>query len=141
MSLGQVGLLRDEVMFDPGSGHAPTFSPIIVIGAGMAGTAAAVLGARGLSVTLIDQRPTCPPIFKAEKIEPDQAQLLRKLGLMDAFSVQATRIREIRSFYGKRLFKIRPVEQYGMCYSDMVRALGACLPSSVTFKLGRLAVC
>jgi 2-polyprenyl-6-methoxyphenol hydroxylase-like FAD-dependent oxidoreductase len=112
---------------------------IIVIGAGLAGaTAAAVLGQQGRRVILLDPRPSCPPVFKAEKIEPDQAQLFRQLGLLEHLLPQAARVREIRSYYNGRLFGITPVEQYGMYYSDMVNAMRAHLPASVEFKLGRV---
>jgi len=111
---------------------------IIIVGAGLAGTAAAaVLGQQGWRVILVDPRPRCPPVFKAEKIEPDQAQLFRKFGLLEHLLPQAGRVREVQSYYNGRLFGITPIEQYGMYYSDMVNALRARLPVSVEFKLGR----
>jgi 2-polyprenyl-6-methoxyphenol hydroxylase-like FAD-dependent oxidoreductase len=56
---------------------------VIVVGAGLAGTAvAAVLGRQGRRVILVDPRPSYPPVFKAEKIDQEQVYLLRKLGLL-----------------------------------------------------------
>ena len=51
---------------------------VLVIGAGLAGSAAAAVLARsGLAVTVIDPNAVFPPLFRAEKIEPDQAALLQ----------------------------------------------------------------
>jgi len=48
---------------------------VIVVGAGLAGTAvAAVLGRQGRRVILVDPRPSYPPVFKAEKIDQEQVQ-------------------------------------------------------------------
>jgi 2-polyprenyl-6-methoxyphenol hydroxylase-like FAD-dependent oxidoreductase len=113
---------------------------IVVVGAGLAGTiAAAVLGQQGRRVVLIDPSPSCPPVFKAEKIEPDQAQLFRKLGLLEHLLPQAGRVREVLSYYNGRLFGITPIEQYGLYYSEMVNTLRSRLPGSVEFKLGRVS--
>jgi 2-polyprenyl-6-methoxyphenol hydroxylase-like FAD-dependent oxidoreductase len=112
---------------------------IIVVGAGLAGTtAAAVLGQQGYRVTLVDPRPCCPPVFKAEKIEPDQVRLLRKLGLLERLLPRAGRIREVRAYYNGRLFGTSQTEQYGTYYSDMVNALRANLSATVDFKLERV---
>src|ERR1700687_2256752 len=92
---------------------------IIVVGAGLAGaTAAAVLGQQGRRVILVDPRPSCPPVFKAEKLEPDQVQILRQLGLLKhlLLSPGARRIQEVRVGYNGRLFKIEPIEQYGVSF-------------------------
>jgi len=112
---------------------------IIVVGAGLAGsTAAAVLGQQGWRVLLVDPRPSCPPVFKAEKIEPEQAASLRKFGLLSHIAPQAVRIREVRTYYNGRLFRTTAIEQYGLYYCDMVNAMRAHLPASVEFKLGRV---
>ncbi|MGA7924669.1 MAG: FAD/NAD(P)-binding protein, partial [Candidatus Sulfotelmatobacter sp.] len=123
----------------PFNGSPDSSTQIIVVGAGLAGTtAAAVLGQQGWRVLLVDPRPSCPPVFKAEKIEPDQAQLFRKFGLLEHLVLKAGRVREIQSYYNGRLFGVTPIEQYGIYYSDMVNALRARLPASVEFKLGRV---
>lgn len=112
---------------------------IVVIGAGLAGTAAAsVLGWQGRRVILVDSRAACPPVFKAEKIEPDQAALLRKNGLMDILLPRAAQIREIYSCYNGRIFRRAPAEEYSMSYSDMVNPLREQLPENVEFRMGRV---
>jgi 2-polyprenyl-6-methoxyphenol hydroxylase-like FAD-dependent oxidoreductase len=68
---------------------------VLIVGAGLAGAAAAaVLGRLGLRVALVDPRLVSPPVFKAEKIEPDQADLLRCLGLMEQVERRAAPILE-----------------------------------------------
>jgi 2-polyprenyl-6-methoxyphenol hydroxylase-like FAD-dependent oxidoreductase len=112
---------------------------IIVVGTGLAGTAAAVvLGKQGFRVTLVDARAPYPAVFKAEKIEPDQAHVLRKFDLLDALLPRAGHIRDIRSYYNGRLFKTTSEKQFGLYYADMVNPLRAQLPETVHFKLGRV---
>src|ERR1700676_3370377 len=97
---------------------------IIVVGAGLAGvTAAAVLGQQGRRVVLVDPRPSCLPIFRGEKLEPNQAEMLDKLGLLEHLLPQTRRIREVWGGYNGRCFKIFPLKQYSMYYSDMVNVL------------------
>jgi 2-polyprenyl-6-methoxyphenol hydroxylase-like FAD-dependent oxidoreductase len=111
---------------------------IIVVGAGLAGSVAACVLGRRWSVTLVDPQPSCPPVFKAEKIEPDQAELLRKLGLMEILLPHAGRIREIASYYRGKFLGVTPTEQYGISYRVMVNALRAELPERTQFRLGRV---
>ena len=114
-----------------------TSADIVIIGAGLAGvTAASILG-RNWRVILVDPRASCPPVFKSEKIEPGQAAMLRKFGLLETLLPRAPRIREIQSYYRGRFFKITPTEQYGLHYSVMVNTLREALPGGVQFKLGR----
>src|SRR5262245_15072638 len=97
---------------------------VIVVGAGLAGTCAAeTLGRRGLSVIVVDPQSRCPSLFRAETLEPDQVQILRKLGLFTHLLPQARRIREIGVGYNGRFFETVPIEQYGIGYGDMVNVL------------------
>jgi 2-polyprenyl-6-methoxyphenol hydroxylase-like FAD-dependent oxidoreductase len=104
----------------------PTRADVAIVGAGLAGAAAAqALGRAGLSVALIDERPVCPPLFRAEKIEPDQADTLRRLGLFDMVRPAARRISRVDTARaGRRLASIA-VEQYGIRYDDFVNTLRA----------------
>jgi 2-polyprenyl-6-methoxyphenol hydroxylase-like FAD-dependent oxidoreductase len=112
---------------------------VIVVGAGLAGTTtAALLGRQGITVTLVDMRAVCPPVFKAEKVEPDQIEQLRRFDLPPPLLPRAKRIRAIHSYYGSRLFDVKPIEQYGISYSDLVGDLRARLPESVRFRQGRV---
>lgn len=111
---------------------------VIVIGAGLAGVAAASALGQRWRVILIDPRAEYPAVFKAEKIEPEQAALLRKLGLMQGVEARARRIHEIRSYYRGRLRKSTTIEQYGIHYGVMVNTLRAALPEKVRFVCGRV---
>jgi 2-polyprenyl-6-methoxyphenol hydroxylase-like FAD-dependent oxidoreductase len=114
---------------------------VIIVGAGLAGSAAAsVLGKQGRRVILVDSRLTFPAVFKAEKIEPDQVELLRRMGLLELILPRARRIREIRSYYNGRLFRTVWEEQYGLSYSDMVNPLRANLFEfeRAKFKMARV---
>jgi 2-polyprenyl-6-methoxyphenol hydroxylase-like FAD-dependent oxidoreductase len=113
-----------------------TSADVIVVGAGVAGACAAeVLGRTGISVILVDPRPSCPPLFRAEKLEPDQVQILRRLGLLEQLLPQVRQIREIGVYSKGRLIETVRLEQYGISYREMVNGL---LPSSsaVQRKLG-----
>jgi len=102
---------------------------IIIVGAGLAGsTLAAVLGQQGRRVILVDPRPSCPQVFKAEKLDVDQVQLLRKFGLLERLVPYSGRWNEVRLGYDGRIFKTLRVEQYGINYADMVNALRAKMP-------------
>ena len=109
------------------------------MGAGLAGTTvAAVLGQKGLRVILVDPRPCCPPIFKAEKIDQEQVNLLRKLGLLGHLLEYSGQVREVRVGYDGRIIKTVRIEQYGIAYADMVNALRAHLPTKVEYHSGRV---
>ena len=112
---------------------------VVIIGAGLAGaTAAVLLARRGLKVTLIDPRAEFPPLFRAEKIEPDQAALLRKFDLLEAVRPRTRLIREIIRAQGGRVRLRRQVEQFGISYQDIVNQMRAQIPPEVEFKIGRV---
>ncbi len=91
-----------------------------------------------MRVTLVDPWPTYPPCFKAEKIEPDQARLFRKFGLMEALLPQTGHIREILIARDGRVLRTEQREQFGILYQDMVNGVRATLPPTVDFKIGRV---
>ena len=64
--------------------------------------------------------------------------MLRKFGLLEPLLPLMGRVREVWSAYNGRVFRINPVEEYGIRYSDMVNVLRANLPRAVEFKLGRI---
>ena len=112
---------------------------VCIVGAGFAGaTAANVLARQGRRVVLIDRWATYPSCFKAEKLEPDQSELLRRFGLLDALLPGAGHIREVWGAENGRVLRARPVEQFGILYHDMANALRAALPPSVTFRIGHV---
>ena len=112
---------------------------VVIVGAGLAGATAAVLLARqGLQVTVVDPRKEFPPLFRAEKIEPDQADLLRKFDLLEAVKPKARMIREIVRAKGGRIRLRRQVEQFGISYQDIVNQVRAQIPAEVDFRVGRI---
>ncbi len=114
-------------------------SEIIIVGAGLAGSAlAAVLGQQGRRVILVDPHSTCPPVFKAEKLDVDQVELLRKFGLLESLFSNSGRWNEVQMGYDGRIFRTVRVEQYGINYADMANALRAQGHPSVEYRRGRV---
>lgn len=112
---------------------------VVIVGAGLAGaSAAAVLAQKGVRVMLIDSRQTYPACFMAEKIEPDQAQLFRKFGLMEGLLPFASCINEVISARRGKITRVLRLEQYGIFYQDIVNAVRSQIPSTVTWKIGRV---
>jgi 2-polyprenyl-6-methoxyphenol hydroxylase-like FAD-dependent oxidoreductase len=112
---------------------------VLVVGAGLAGAAAAAVLARsGLAVTIIDPYPTFPPLFRAEKIEPDQAALLQTLGLLDVVKQKTRVIHEIIHGHAGRVVHRRQIEQFGISYCDTVNQVRSQIPPEVEFKLSRV---
>ena len=112
---------------------------VLIVGAGVTGVATASLLARqGVRVVLVDRWSTYPACFKAEKIEPDQIDLLRKFGLMDGLLPHTARVREILAAEDGRVLRARPIEQFGIFYHDMVNQMRTELPPSVEFQIGRV---
>jgi 2-polyprenyl-6-methoxyphenol hydroxylase-like FAD-dependent oxidoreductase len=112
---------------------------VIVIGAGVAGTtAAAVLERKGLRVMLLDTRATCPPVFKAEKVEREALRMLRELNLYKHLAPHCGHISEVYVAYDGHIFKRQKREQIGIAYSDLVNIMRAHLPETIESKIGRV---
>ncbi len=120
-------------------GSASLSAEIIIVGGGLAGTAlAVVLGRQGRRVIVVDLHASCPPLFRAEKIEKEQVRLLRKLGLLEHLLPYAGQVREVWGGFDGRVFKTSPIEQYGLKYAKMVNALRAQMPATVVNRVGRV---
>jgi 2-polyprenyl-6-methoxyphenol hydroxylase-like FAD-dependent oxidoreductase len=112
---------------------------VVIVGAGLAGSAAATLLARkGFRVALVDSRETYPACFKAEKIEPDQAVLLRKFGLLDGLKAFSSPIGEVISARNDKSLRTLRLEQYGIFYHDMVNGVRKQVPPSVAKRIMRV---
>ncbi len=119
---------------------APDIADVCIVGAGLAGSSAAfVLGRAGYRVTVVDPRSTCAPCFKAEKIEPDQAAMLRELGLLGAIYPKAQRISTYGTGRNGVLTGNHVIEQYGVHYHDMVNAVRSEAETVAKVILGRVA--
>ena len=109
---------------------------VTIVGGGLAGAcAASVLSRKGVRVMLIDSRETFPASFRAEKIEPDQAELFRKFGLLEGLLPFTSRIHEIVSARNTYVLRTRRIEQYGILYQDMVNGVRQLVPASVTWRI------
>lgn len=117
----------------------PQVADVVIVGAGMAGALAAfVLGKAGIHTVLIDSAEKQAPVFKAEKIEPDQAELLRTLGAMNLLLPECRRIHRIACGQSGRVWKYIDIEQYGCAYHDIVNAVRRNLPDSVKVVIDRV---
>jgi 2-polyprenyl-6-methoxyphenol hydroxylase-like FAD-dependent oxidoreductase len=117
--------------------HTP--ADVVIVGAGLAGSAAATLLARqGVRVTLIDPWRSFPDLFRAEKIEPDQIALLRQFGLLDALLPHAGHIHQVWEAENGRVLCVEHREQFGVSYQNMVNGVRATLPADVDFIVGRV---
>jgi len=113
---------------------------VVIVGAGIAGVCAAhALAGRGSRVMLIDRLEQFPDALRAEKIEADQAEILRRLGLLDARRPKSPPIGDIVSFDGETRKMFDTVEQYGICYGDTVNNLRDALPDGVELVTDRVA--
>jgi 2-polyprenyl-6-methoxyphenol hydroxylase-like FAD-dependent oxidoreductase len=119
------------------SGVGPSYD-VIIVGAGLTGTTAAAVLGRSCRVVLVDPRATCPAIFKAEKIEADQAEILRRLDLLSPLIGCSGQIRRVDSAYDGRVFDSRDDEQYGLPYEVLVNTLAEQLPPSVNRVTSRV---
>lgn len=105
---------------------------VAIVGAGLSGVAlAAVLGRTNIRVGLFDPHPAPVSAFKAEKIEPDQAGALRRLGLLAGLQPEASRIRAVLTGRGGRILCVTPIEQYGISYPALVGAIARQIPPRV----------
>ncbi|MCH1569810.1 MAG: FAD-dependent monooxygenase [Longimicrobiales bacterium] len=120
------------------SGH----SDVVIIGAGFAGTCLShALADIGMKVLLIDRRFDYPNLFRAEKIEADQAEILRQFGLLEFRAPCDPPIGPVRSYDAISALETSfdTVEQYGIEYGATVNRLIAELPSSVQQLQGKVA--
>lgn len=117
----------------PGSSDS---ADVAIIGGGFAGACTArVLAARGIRCVLIDRRATFPDLFRAEKIEPDQAALLRSLGLLSLRRPLAPPVGTIMDFATGGAGTVDTIEQYGISYADTVNSLREDLPELCDFRV------
>lgn len=107
---------------------------IAIIGGGLAGsTAAAMLGRAGISCILIDPHKTYPPDFRCEKLGGPQLETIRKTSLFDAIRRASTHDGIVWTARLGRLLDIRPSDQLGILYEDLVNSVRREIPRDVEF--------
>ncbi len=87
---------------------------VVIVGAGLAGTAAAtILGRNGVRVVLLDAIDPLPYCFRAEKLSPEQVERFERLGLGS-------------------------VEPQGTFYHELVNGLRRRMPTAVDFRMAKV---
>lgn len=110
---------------------------VLVVGAGMAGACAAFAAARlGLAVTVIDNRPDFPDLFRCEKLTAEQQKLLADIGLADAFRIAGTPSSEVLVGRGGRIIERRKIDERGISYREMIETVRRAWPANVTYVTG-----
>jgi len=112
---------------------------IIVVGAGLSGSLAAImLSRRGFQVTIVDRYLTYPAELRAEQIVGSQLRIFDDLGLSEKLFSGVrlvSRVRNVR--LGKQLTTVL-ASHYGMPYQDIVHAVRGQIPGDVRFIVGRV---
>jgi len=112
---------------------------VIVVGAGLAGLAAATgLSRQGVRVMLVDPRAHSAPSFKAEKLEASQASLLDVFGLLAPIEPLCGRIRHVVTARGANRLSTVRMQQWGIPYHDLVNRLRDALPREVDNRIARV---
>jgi len=94
---------------------------VIIVGAGLAGTLAAILlGRTGTKVALIDRAAVYPPDFRAEQLVGYQVDLLSSLGLLEMVVGDTVPAERAVAFRGRRPGGVVTVPHYGIAYETMV---------------------
>ncbi|SFV38447.1 NAD(P)/FAD-dependent oxidoreductase [Hyphomicrobium facile] len=125
---------------DPAKGGGSPVSDVTIIGAGAAGSMAAiVLARRGISVTLVDMRAKHPPEFRCEKIVDDQLDLIEQLQLLDLLKPVSTRVDRMLVVRPGNIQELRKTTEYGFSYQDFINSLRAGVPGRVRFVNERVA--
>jgi 2-polyprenyl-6-methoxyphenol hydroxylase-like FAD-dependent oxidoreductase len=113
---------------------------IVIVGGGLAGASAAVmLGRADHDVILIDPYDPPRPDFRCEKLDPSQVRLLRRMGLAGLVLPAATHNRELWVARLGRLADKLAIDQYGILYQTLVRAVRRGIPPQVRFLRGTVA--
>lgn len=113
---------------------------VLIVGAGLAGTAAAaVLARRGFSVALVDTHAVYAAEFRAEKLGSPHMALLYRLGLGDTVLEAATPMDDILVYRFGRPVARENRREYGFSYATLINALRDALPAGVQRVTGRVS--
>ena len=106
-----------------GAGHdARTIvADVAIVGGGLAGSlAAAVLTRAGYRIALIDKRAVYPEEFRVEKLSGPQLDILRRLGLIDAFAKHACLFDTVINIRQGKVVDVSRGPSYGIPYAPLV---------------------
>lgn len=104
------------------SGEAKTVvADVAIVGGGLAGSlAAAVLTRAGYRIALIDKRAVYPEEFRVEKLAGQQLDILRRLGLLDAFAQDACSFDTVLNIRRGKVVDVSKGLSYGLHYAPIV---------------------
>lgn len=96
---------------------------IVIVGAGFSGTVAAYnLTAQGINTILIDHVAEYPDAFRAEKLEPNQAEALQRLSMLEYRQPCKPPIGGTINYRDGKRSAFDTQEQYGMHYGNTVNS-------------------
>ena len=106
---------------DAGENGTTTAADVVIVGGGLAGSlAAAVLTRAGYKVALIDKRAVYPEEFRVEKLAGQQLEILRRLGLLDAFAKEACAFDSVLNVRRGKIIDVSRGTSYGLHYAPLV---------------------
>ena len=104
-----------------GQGARTIEADVAIVGGGLAGSlAAAVLTRAGYRIALIDKRAVYPEEFRVEKLAGQQVDILRRLGLLDAFAKEACAFDTTLNIRRGKIVDVSQSLSYGLHYAPMV---------------------
>ncbi|MGE0225582.1 MAG: FAD-dependent oxidoreductase [Acetobacteraceae bacterium] len=107
---------------------------VLIVGAGFAGAAAAVvLAGAGVNVAVVDRRATFQADFRAEQIVGPQLALLQRLGLLESVLDGVQAVSSAVVGRAGHIIGISHALHYGLSYETMVNRIRAQIPSDVPF--------
>lgn len=119
---------------------SPDICDAVIIGAGLAGTCAAIVLARaGHRVTLVEMRAVHPNEFRAEKMGGIHMELFAQLGLADTIKPLMTEMNDAWIYRFNKPFAHEQNREWGFGYGTLVNGLRAALPENVNYVLGKVA--
>ena len=117
--------LDTAALAEPALSSAPVQADVAIVGGGLSGALLAlVLARRGVSVAVADLHPSYKSDFRCEKVSAEQIALMQGLGVIDA--VQGA------------LPPGAGLIERGFRYDQVVNAVRAAWPDTVTFLTGRV---
>jgi 2-polyprenyl-6-methoxyphenol hydroxylase-like FAD-dependent oxidoreductase len=112
---------------------------IVIIGAGVSGSlAAVVLGRAGYHVTLVDRYAVYPPDFRAEHLDGAQIDQFNRLGLLADLTAGVYRGETVACGRRGKLIEIHPTINFGLRYEQLVNTARGMLPDSITSVIGKV---
>ena len=115
-------MATDATLTNDASENGTTIAAdVVIVGGGLAGSlAAAVLTRAGYRVALIDKRAVYPEEFRVEKLAGQQLEILRRLGLLDAFAKEACAFDSVLNVRRGKIIDVSRGTSYGLHYAPLV---------------------